>query len=40
VRRDHPPPTPAFPLLFADLHHLGLFAAVAVAVSALARSRT
>jgi arabinofuranan 3-O-arabinosyltransferase len=39
VRRDHPSPTPAFPLLFADLHHLGLFAAVAVAVSALARRR-
>jgi hypothetical protein len=39
VRRDHPPPTPAFPLLFADLHHLGLFAAVAVAVGALARRR-
>ena len=39
VCRDHPPPTPTFPLLFADLHHLGLFAAVAVAVSALARRR-
>ena len=39
VRRDNPPPTPAFPLLFDDLHHLGLFAAVAVAVSALARRR-
>ena len=39
VRRDHPPATPGFPLLFADLHHLGLFAAVAVAVSAFARRR-
>ncbi len=39
VRRDRPPATPAFPLLFEDLHHLGLFAAVAVAVSALARRR-
>jgi arabinofuranan 3-O-arabinosyltransferase len=39
VRRDHPAPTPGFPLLFADLHRLGLFAAVAVAVSALARRR-
>jgi hypothetical protein len=39
VRRDQPPATPGFPLLFADLHHLGLFAAVAVAVSALARGR-
>ena len=39
VRRDHPPATPGFPLLFEDLHHLGLFAAVAVAVSALARRR-
>jgi arabinofuranan 3-O-arabinosyltransferase len=39
VRRDHPPATPSFPLLFENLHHLGLFAAVAVAVSALARSR-
>ena len=39
VRRDSPPATPGFPLLFEDLHHLGLFAAVAVAVSALARRR-
>ena len=37
VRRDRPPATPAFPLLFDDLHHLGMFAAVSVAVSALAR---
>ena len=40
VRRDHPPATPGFPLLFEDLHNLGLFAAVAVAVSALARRRS
>ena len=39
VRRDQPPATPGFPLLFEDLHHLGLFAAVALAVSALARRR-
>jgi hypothetical protein len=39
VHRDSPPATPAFPLLFDDLHNLGLFAAVAVAVSALARRR-
>ena len=39
VHRDNPPATPGFPLLFDDLHHLGLFAAVAVAVSALARRR-
>ena len=39
VRRDSPPADPGFPLLFADLHHLGLFAAVALAVSALARRR-
>ncbi len=39
VHRDSPPATPAFPLLFEDLHNLGLFAAVAVAVSALARRR-
>ena len=37
VHRDQPPATPGFPLLFEDLHHLGLFAAVALAVSALAR---
>jgi arabinofuranan 3-O-arabinosyltransferase len=39
VHRDQPAPTPAFPLQFEDLHHLGLFAAVAVAVSAFARRR-
>jgi arabinofuranan 3-O-arabinosyltransferase len=39
VHRDRPPATPAFPLLFDDLHDLGVFAAVAVAVSALARRR-
>ena len=39
VHRDNPPATPGFPLLFDDLHNLGLFAAVAVAVSALARRR-
>ena len=39
VRRDSPSATPGFPLLFEDLHHLGLFAAVALAVSALARRR-
>jgi arabinofuranan 3-O-arabinosyltransferase len=39
VRTDHPPATPGFPLLFEDLHHLGLFAAVSVAISALARWR-
>jgi hypothetical protein len=39
VHRDSPPPTPGFPLLFDDLHNLGLFAAVAIAVSALARRR-
>jgi hypothetical protein len=39
VHRDQPAPTPGFPLQFEDLHHLGLFAAVAVAVSALARRR-
>lgn len=37
VWRDAPPATPGFPLLFEDLHRLGLFAAVALAVSALAR---
>jgi arabinofuranan 3-O-arabinosyltransferase len=40
VHRDEPAPTPSFPLLFEDLHHLGLFAAVALAVSALARRRS
>ena len=39
VRHDQPPATPGFPLLFEDLHNLGLFAAVALAVSALARRR-
>ena len=39
VRRDSPSADPGFPLLFADLHHLGVFAAVALAVSALARRR-
>jgi arabinofuranan 3-O-arabinosyltransferase len=39
VHRDSPPATPGFPLLFDDVHDLGLFAAVAVAVSALARRR-
>ena len=39
VGDDHPPANAGFPLRFEDLHHLGLFAAVALAVSALARRR-
>ena len=39
VGDDHPPANAGFPLRFEDLHHLGLFAAVALAVSAFARRR-
>lgn len=39
VRRDHPPVSPGFPGHFDHLHHLGLFAAVSLAVSVLGRRR-
>lgn len=40
VWRDPPPASPAFPGEFENLHRFGLFVAVALAVSALARSRS
>ena len=39
VRTEHPDPTPLFPGRFEQLHHLGLFAAVSLAVTLLARAR-
>src|SRR5690606_31697871 len=39
VRREHPQPTPSFPGHFEHLHWLGLFLAVSLGVSALARNR-
>lgn len=39
VRREHPQPTPSFPGHFENLHWLGLFVAVSLGVSALARNR-
>ncbi len=40
VRREHPQPTPSFPGHFEHLHWLGLFLAVSLGVSALARNRS
>ena len=39
VRTEHPDATPLFPGRFEDLHHLGLFAAVSLAVTLGARAR-
>ncbi len=39
VRTEHPEPTPLFPGRFEQLHHLGLFAAVSLAVTLAARAR-
>ena len=39
VRTEHPDPTPLFPGRFEQLHHLGLFAAVSLAVTLAARAR-
>jgi arabinofuranan 3-O-arabinosyltransferase len=39
VRTEHPDATPLFPGRFEQLHHLGLFAAVSLAVTVAARAR-